>query len=123
MVVSAEIKYSMGFRFNKGGQEITVGSGLRNKDVAGENHVDITLGLTTSWEAIPKGEIATVGTLIVENLGNVAVELRESLTGDPRLVVKPGQIERFHLSNTGFATPAARAATSTTRARFILIED
>lgn len=121
--MSNEISYQLALKYAKNSSNVAISSGVRHKDVSGNNLIDVTLDLTTSWEAIPKADIATVGTLVVENLGSQAVELRNDLTGDPWLVVKPGQMEKYHLSNTGFPAPAARSAASTTRARFILIED
>lgn len=122
--MSGEILSSISLEYAKGGDDASWNHGPQSIDVSGDNQSKGTLDLTTSWEAIPLGDIATVGVIVVKNIGSTNnAEIRGSLTGDPWIVLKPGEEWSFRMSPTGFTAPAARAAASTTRLKFLLIED
>lgn len=120
--MSNELTYFPRAHFVKGGTNVDAGgSGSRTADVTGSNVSAGTLDLTVSFEAVPLGDVATPGFYSFENLGSQAVEICDDPTSQPRIKVPIGQVSNGWLGS-GMLHPCARAATGTTRLKFLIVE-
>lgn len=120
--MTAEATYSIGLKYQKSGIELTIPSNAIAVDVAGDSVQSGIIDLTTSYEYIPLGDVILGGLCYLENVGSDNICIREDLTGSPRLVLYPGEAQLVRLDRVGFATPAAKAATSTSRLKYFLID-
>lgn len=119
-----ELSASVSLRYSKDGDSVNVESKAWSATVTGTNRSEGTLDLVASYEFIPLGDVSIGGVCFFENLGTDTICIREDLTGTPRFTLKPGETAGpIRLDATGFATPAAKAAASTSRLKYLIIED
>lgn len=121
--MTAELIYAISARYEKDGTPVMIPGEPVVVDVAGNAVVDATINLDTNYEYLPLGDVAIGGRIFMENLGTTEIWIREDLTGNPRHRLQPGERDTFRPDPTGFATPAARAATGTSRLRFIVFSN
>lgn len=104
------------------GRQVESGwAGTQYMDMTGDDYVQISLQLTTTFELIPTGDIGTLGVCRIENTGTVNVEVGQSASGDALLLLLPGESCRCRLG-TDMQTPAVRTTTSTGSVDVLILE-
>jgi hypothetical protein len=119
-----EISASIGLTFVKGGVTASVNNGSFNDDVTGTRKLSTVQVLSTSEEAMQKGEITTPGWFHGKNLSTTAAEIIHvrQATGAANCISIPagGEVMFKFASNT--TAPFFIAASGTPSIAFTLIE-
>lgn len=119
-----EITAAVFMRFVKGVKDRKRANGTFNDDVSGTDYIENTQTLSTSEEALDKGEITTPGWFWGRNNSSASgeiISIRQATSAANMLSIPPGCEVCFKFSSNTTA-PFVVAATGTPELEYLLVE-
>lgn len=117
-----ELTLSASLRFEKNSQVAQFYRGSRQFTVSGDEMIDMIVPVGTSEEAMPLGEIGTLGYCLVHNMDATNyVQIRTGTSGTAMIRLNAGEFALFRFGS-GVTAPYWIADTGSCRCRVMIIE-
>ncbi len=129
LATTNEITVTESIKINKDSVQLSRSSGTKLIQFAGHRYNTQVIALTTNWQSLAKGSVATNGWCYMLNLGtgtNALTQANISFDGGttPAISLKSGEPALFRMSTSAVVTNIkAKASVDTTDFEFTLIED